>query len=523
MKRVGIIISLFLGAVVLGALNPCLAEDKASPTDKSDKAAPAEKGAPDPERVLEQARQHIDAERFERAVELLKSLEPDTSAAAAKIDLLLGKIYLAVGKPGRADEFFEHAAFSTIDDAEAFLGMAQAKLALGKLSQAAMNARTALRSDADLIEAELVLAQVADRAGRVDEARQRLIELNRNQPGSEAVAVAYGTFLFQRGEEAEAISFLERFVAGHPQAAMANDLLGHYLWEFGREDEGLQYRTIAAKLYIGKGNDFRAEAIIAWVQARDARGRYIGQLRSSPAAGRPPRPSPQPAPVLTRQDPWPFAPGTRIKTGSGFIVGDGRYVVTNRHVVDGTAEVAVRNGSGQVRRARVVKIADRDDLAVLELAEPFARESAISADLMVDPQPGRSAVVMGFPLSDVLGDLSPSLTDGIVSKSSGFQDDPTTFQITAKMNKGNSGGPVFDRRGNLMGVAVAKLDVMKIYEKKGTMVEDVNLAIKISRVGDLLSWNANSMGRAPADVEMSLEELYQSMLPKVVMIAATVQ
>ena len=43
MKRVGIIISLFLGAVVLGALNPCLAEDKASPTDKSDKAAPAEK------------------------------------------------------------------------------------------------------------------------------------------------------------------------------------------------------------------------------------------------------------------------------------------------------------------------------------------------------------------------------------------------------------------------------------------------------------------------------------------------
>lgn len=92
------------------------------------------------------------------------------------------------------------------------------------------------------------------------------------------------------------------------------------------------------------------------------------------------------------------------------------------------------------------------------------------------------------------------------------------FLITSKMNKGNSGGPIFDRQGRLIGVAVAKLDTTAIYEKKGVLPEDVNIGIKASR---LLSFiNRNGGGNQSAAPKISLEELYQAMLAKVVLVAA---
>jgi serine protease Do len=125
---------------------------------------------------------------------------------------------------------------------------------------------------------------------------------------------------------------------------------------------------------------------------------------------------------------------------------------------------------------------------------------------------------MGFPMAGILGWQQPSLTEGIVSKTSGFQDNPNTFLITSKMNKGNSGGPIFDRKGRLIGIAVAKLDTTAIYEKKGILPEDVNIGIKVSRLLSFL--NKSGGGNRSVASEVSLEELYQDMLPKVVLVAA---
>jgi serine protease Do len=127
-------------------------------------------------------------------------------------------------------------------------------------------------------------------------------------------------------------------------------------------------------------------------------------------------------------------------------------------------------------------------------------------------------VVMGFPMAGILGWQQPSLTEGIVSKASGFQDNPNTFMITSKMNKGNSGGPIFDRQGRLIGIAVAKLDIKAIYERKGTLPEDVNIGIKVSRLLSFL--NKSGGGNQLMAPEVSLEELYQSMLSKIVLVAA---
>ena len=121
-------------------------------------------------------------------------------------------------------------------------------------------------------------------------------------------------------------------------------------------------------------------------------------------------------------------------------------------------------------------------------------------------------------MAGIIGWQQPSLTEGIVSKASGFGDNPNLFLITSKMNKGNSGGPIFDRRGRLIGIAVAKLDTTAIYEKKGNLPEDVNIGIKVSRLLNFL--NKSGGDSQSSDPKISLEELYQGMLSKVVLVAA---
>ena len=127
------------------------------------------------------------------------------------------------------------------------------------------------------------------------------------------------------------------------------------------------------------------------------------------------------------------------------------------------------------------------------------------------------SVIMGYPLSSVLGDTSPSLTEGIVSKSSGLNDNPGTFILTSKLNKGNSGGPIFSSNGELIGVAVAKLNKTKIFEENDFIPEDVNIGIKISRVKQMLKPN-NSI--QASNVKYDFADLYEQKLQCVVMIVA---
>ncbi len=515
-------------------------------------ASPAEMAPVSINEELKKADQLISVERLEDALAILKALEPDTTNTSAKIDVLLGKIYQRLHRPSKASELFERASFSSMDDGEAYLGLAETSLALGKLAKARRYSKETIRSNPDLIGGHLVLARVDDRMGQTAKAKERFSSLITNQPDSEPVIQAYAQFLSQREDTAAAIQVLVKYVRRHPYAAEAGDLLGQLYWQEGLRVDALQSRTNAAKAFQAKGNEFRADAIKSWLSANDPNGQYVGQL--SPGASPAPVPAPEvteapnvaePAPApsavpvpevkeaklpevrrpqpqtpqrLKRPDPLPLPEGVMLSTGSGFIIDGGRYVITNRHVIDKTGKIAVRTGTGEVRTARVKEIAKDDDLALLELSEPFPSSYAITTSQMGDGNTGRPAVVMGYPMAGIIGWQQPSLTEGIVSKASGFKDNPNTFLITSKMNKGNSGGPIFDRRGRLIGIAVAKLDTTKIYEKKGTLPEDVNIGIKVSRLLNFI--NKSGGGNQSAASEMSLEELYQGMLAKVVLVAA---
>ena len=215
---------------------------------------------------------------------------------------------------------------------------------------------------------------------------------------------------------------------------------------------------------------------------------------------------------------FPFPTGTQITGGSGVVIDSGRKVVTNRHVVEQGKDFAVRNGLGDVSKARVVFKSDTDDLAVLELDTPFPKDRAVQNESFQRAKPGSSTVVMGYPLWYVLGSSTPSLSNGVVAKGTGINEDPTTFQLTAKINKGNSGGPVFDMQGNLIGITMGKLDNEEIRKNDGLAPEDINFAIHVDRLNKPLNMKLTSVGVKERPM-LKPEDIYQMMVGKVVIVA----
>jgi serine protease Do len=492
--------------------------------------------------VLEHIDQLIEHEKLEEALSALMAIDAKNNKTKAKIDVRIGRIYLRLSKPAKALEFFESANFKSMDDSEAYLGMAEAMLQLGRLVRARSHAQTALQTDPDLIDAHLVIARVDDRGGQIDIARQRFGDLLKNQPENEKLTVTYAQFLADRDDINAATKLLERYISSHLMAAEAHDVLGQLYWRQGNKDAAIRLRTMASKAFRSKGNQYRADAITSWINRVDPQGsrNWAKSPEPQPESEKPTEKKKQqeseartekkepskratkpeqkrPATVLARPEPIRVPKGAKLGQGSGFVINGGTHIVTNNHVIDGVSSIIIRSGSGEVRKAKVVVTSKKDDLAVLQLEAPYPENYALPYGSMGDPRPGRSAVVMGYPMATLLGAVSPSLTEGIVSKMSGSGGNLGTFQLTSKLNKGNSGGPVFDRRGNLIGVAVAKFDKAAYFEKKGYLPEDINFAVKISRVFDLLQRSAPD-GSQLATQDIDLEELYEAKLPSVVLI-----
>lgn len=142
--------------------------------------------------------------------------------------------------------------------------------------------------------------------------------------------------------------------------------------------------------------------------------------------------------------------------GTGFIVSEKGYIVTNYHVVENATNVTVTLYDESQYTAKVIGFEESNDLAVIKIEPKGKIESLIygkSSDLSV----GDDVYVIGNPL----GDLTFTLTKGVVSAlnrlidtGSGF--DINMFQTDAAVNGGNSGGPVFDKHGFVVGIASAK-------------------------------------------------------------------
>lgn len=189
---------------------------------------------------------------------------------------------------------------------------------------------------------------------------------------------------------------------------------------------------------------------------------------AAPGAARPPAQAAQPG------SPAQPNPQARVASGTGFVVARDR-VLTNHHVIDGCNRILVRTADGRTLAATPpARVDAQRDLALLTVpGDPGPVLSFRSNPV----RRGEGVVTYGFPLAGLLSS-GPTLTTGEISALAGLQDNQTQFQISAPVQPGNSGGPLLDRQGNIVGVIVSKLNAQRIAQRTGDIPQNVNFAVK---------------------------------------------
>ena len=176
-----------------------------------------------------------------------------------------------------------------------------------------------------------------------------------------------------------------------------------------------------------------------------------------------------------------FGQTTGTSTGTGFIITEDGYVVTNYHVVEGASKIFVNTHDGEEYSAVLVGQDSTNDVAVLKMeAEGLPYVSlGSSTELAV----GDQVVAIGNPL----GDLTATLTVGYVSaKDRDVTTDGTTInmiQTDAAINSGNSGGPLFNMKGEVVGITTAKYSGSS---SSGATIEGIGFAIPIDDVAPMI-------------------------------------
>jgi S1-C subfamily serine protease len=160
-------------------------------------------------------------------------------------------------------------------------------------------------------------------------------------------------------------------------------------------------------------------------------------------------------------------------TGSGFFVTKDGYFVTNWHVVEGAKKIRVRVASESFE-ATLVRRDAANDLALLKVDGEF---SALSLRTDRGARVAERVFTVGFPNPSLQGTAS-KYTAGEVSALSGPRDHPALLQISVPLQPGNSGGPLVDPEGLVVGVIVAQLDQFEALATSGALPSNVGYAIK---------------------------------------------
>ena len=173
------------------------------------------------------------------------------------------------------------------------------------------------------------------------------------------------------------------------------------------------------------------------------------RVSAPPAAGRP-------------------AANQRVSSATGFCISPSGYIVTAQHFTASAREFKVVTKTGLVP-ADLVREDRANDMAVLRLRGNSPPALGIRPSRLV--KLGEAVATVGFPNTAIQGQ-EPKLTDGKISSLYGMQDDARMFQMSVPVQPGNSGGPLFDMNGNVVGIVVQRLTTPN--------AQNVNYAVKSS-------------------------------------------
>lgn len=163
-----------------------------------------------------------------------------------------------------------------------------------------------------------------------------------------------------------------------------------------------------------------------------------------------------------------------VGSGTGFLIDKRGYLATNHHVVDGAGAIGVClrvDGEWKTYNGMVIKDDPTNDLAIIKIEDPNFKEfvNLPYAFSFETEDIGSEIFTLGYPQVQVMGS-DVKYTTGVVNAVTGIQGDPTHYQISAHIDHGNSGGPLFNEKGYIIGITDSGLD-------KATF-GDVNYAVK---------------------------------------------
>lgn len=178
-----------------------------------------------------------------------------------------------------------------------------------------------------------------------------------------------------------------------------------------------------------------------------------------------------------------IAEGEGVSMGTGWPIAEG-LVVTNYHVIAGRNNIVLIRTDNRRVNASILEVDTENDLALLRVDDVDLLPPAL---MIADKQESLGAAVftIGYPHPDIMGS-QPKLTNGIVSALSGMQDDKRAYQITVALQSGNSGGPLINMQGKVVGIVTSKLSAMNVFRWTGDLPQNVNYAMKSGLLLDFL-------------------------------------
>lgn len=192
----------------------------------------------------------------------------------------------------------------------------------------------------------------------------------------------------------------------------------------------------------------------------------------------------------TPKDPLQFG-------ATGFMLTKDGYAVTNYHVVSGADSIHLQNSKGNSFKASVIFTDPEKDLAILHISDSSFAAQAPNIPYTFKKQNmdlGEGIYTIGYPRDEAV------YGEGYLSSSTGYSGDTTAYQISVPVNPGNSGGPVLDKNGNIIGIISGKqkgIDGAAFAIKTKALIETLNRIPEESLKGNIVLNNKNSLSNLP--------------------------
>lgn len=204
---------------------------------------------------------------------------------------------------------------------------------------------------------------------------------------------------------------------------------------------------------------------------------------------------------------------TGPSSGTGWVTHG--LIATNHHVIEGHRQIRVHLADGRDLRAWVLAVDAENDLALLSASETLPAGLPLATE---EAPMGSAVYTLGYPHPDIMG-RNAKLTTGIVNARTGIRDDPRHYQVSVPVQAGNSGGPLLNERGEVIGLVTSKLSASAVYGATGDLPQNVNYAVKVGFLRVLLQSHARGSDHITPGAG-SLDQQVARIAPAVVQVVA---